>query len=1139
MAFDIDKLEITVSPDNIPIVIGKYKKIYINIKNKNISDWAYNLSLSLNLADGLLVSSSDMPYSNYKINSDGLSTIEWINIKDLAPNETDFSFSIEIKCNENFKDENIIPFDYVFSDCSIKTTIDTKPRGNFDIGNEKLSKTININPYAVRYSINIQMPSKMPKGAGYNPNISDYAYPFTCNITIDNNIRESTLVNIRFTAGNGLRYLGNLNASGTDKEKFINPLIFYPSGNNNNVKLQWFSVNLSQGSLNNISFNLAIWDRYTEKGKENTGDIINHGSIITSTVEGFGEYNLQSSFDIKAMDIIIDKSSDKYTIDVDDILTDTLTLKVNQYHDIDSVLVIDFLPDGQEYSGYVGIEPSEIYKDNITGTTSIIYNLGNLFALSSKTINFKAKVLPSYVSTVYPVSCGDVFINSCSIEGINHDFSENVSDASSIKQDIKKPAVQKSILNFYYRNDIIKNISSLSPFDKVEFLLTYNAASIKAYQRQIKIDDFFPTLLDIENINFYYEGYVPAGLMPYKIDPYGLRWELGDVPGNSYFKVRFICSVLDTNYVPSFKFNLLKMSGINKDNKSYSSRFQENLTFGVPNITLTKAVSGPNINAIKIGEKYSFNITISNMESLSLNATDAFDFELIDNLSEYFNLDVSSVKVIGSGQYLTPVIDSLYIKVPIKKLLLNQSLTLSYDVIINPNLTAGSVIAKSCTSSSPYSQPYNPSIPNYKYEGLDKTFSITLKAQNVTITKSYDNNIKMAGSSIDYLINITVPKGTKALNLSVSDALPQGQSFLGNYTRNGEAISVTQSTNKITYPEEALLDASLSSITIQYGFTAMITDVSYTIGQIITNQTNLSSVKWKTFEQNIITKTSSKTVAVNNPNIIPSVMLKNISLNDLSFLPSTNIKDENIIDIQIKAYNNSNIGAKNIYLEGILPDILNFISFLYMESGNAFYDTENKKWMWQIDSINKGSSLNLLIRCRAVKNLLSGYNIKFNCKALSYLNEIDYSKIYGPSISMDATLYVPAALSFTPHPLYKINESSAFVIGYRGGYTSVEYSIVNKGYGIDSFNLSITPFSYSYSIFVDRKKIADVPKDTPFSQDITELSNLPSDSLKKLYLLIYIPYDTPLGKTETFNMTLKSLSTPSIYKTITTTISDP
>ncbi|SKA97210.1 hypothetical protein SAMN05443428_12418 [Caloramator quimbayensis] len=1139
MAFDIDKLEITVSPLNIPIVIGKNKKIRIGIKNKNTFDWAYNLSITLNLADGLTVYLSDIPYSSYNYNLDGLSKIEWINIKDLSPNETDFNFDIELKCSEKFKDNSDIPFDYAFSGCYIKTSIDTKPRGSFDTGNEKLSKTLNINPYTVRYSINIQMPSKMPKGAGYSPNLSDYAYPFTCNLIIDNNTRESTLTNIRFTAGNGLRYLGNLSANGTESDKFLNPLIFYPSGNSNNVKLEWFNVNLSQGSLNNIYFNLAIWDRYTKKGIENTGDFITHGSIITSTAEGFGQYNIESTYDIMVMDIIIEKSSDKYTIDVDDILINTLNLKVNQYHSIDSVLAFDLLPDGQDYIDYIEVKPSEIFKDTTTGTTKITYNLLNLPPLYSKTIIFKAKVLPSYISTIYPVSCGDVFINSCSIEGINHDLNQSVSDSSSIKQSIKKPSIQKSIINFYYRNDIIKNISSLSPFDKVEFLLTYDATSIRAYQRQIKIDDFFPTLLDIENINFQYEGYVSSGLTPYKIDPYGLRWELGDVPKNSYFKVRFICSVLDINYVPSFKFNLLKMSGINKDNLSYSSRSQVELSFGIPNITLNKTVSGPNVNAIKTGEKYTFNITISNIESLNLTATDAFDFEVLDNLSEYFNLDVSSVKVTGSGQYLEPVIESSSIKLPIKKLLINQSLTLKYDVIINDNLTAGTVITKNCNSTSPYSQPYNPSITNYRYEGLDKTFSVTLKAQNVTISKSYDNNIKMAGSSIDYLINITVPKGTKALNLSVSDTIPQGQNFTGNYTRNGKIVSVTQNGNKITYPEETLLDASLTPITIQYGFTAMITDVSYTIGQITTNQTNSASVKWKTFEQSIITKSASKTVVVNNPNIIPSILLKNISLNDLSFLPYTNIKDENIVDIQIKALSNSNIGTKSIKLEGMLPEILNFISFLSIESGSAVFDEENKKWLWEIESINKGLSSILLIRCKTAKNLLSGYNTKFNCKALSYLNEISYSKIYGPVNSSDATLYVPANLSFTPHPLYRKSENSAYIIGYRGGYTSVEYSIVNKGYGIDSFNLSITPFSYSYSIFIDRKKIADIPKDTAFSQDIPELSSLPSESSKRLYLSIYIPYDAPLDKTETFNMTLKSLSTPSVYKTMITTISDP
>ncbi|MDO7203743.1 isopeptide-forming domain-containing fimbrial protein [Paraclostridium bifermentans] len=151
--------------------------------------------------------------------------------------------------------------------------------------------------------------------------------------------------------------------------------------------------------------------------------------------------------------------------------------------------------------------------------------------------------------------------------------------------------------------------------------------------------------------------------------------------------------------------NLMKLKGINTYGYAYSNRAQVNFNIGTPNLQLTKAVNGPNKNAIKSNEVYTYSVTISNTNNLGTE-TDAFNFTLSDTLSSWFTLDSSSLKVSGSGSYSSINIQNNNIVVSISKLAPGQSLTLNYKVTISSVLAPGVNITTTATNTNPYSQVY-------------------------------------------------------------------------------------------------------------------------------------------------------------------------------------------------------------------------------------------------------------------------------------------------------------------------------------------------------------------------------------------------------------------------------------------------
>lgn len=111
---DSNMLNIIVSnTQKIPIIIGNTSTFSITIQNLSTVQRFYNLGLTITIPDGLVLSTSTFSQTSSITNADNSITYSWVNMKDLAPMEVNFTFSITVKCNTKFKNGTVIPFGYI------------------------------------------------------------------------------------------------------------------------------------------------------------------------------------------------------------------------------------------------------------------------------------------------------------------------------------------------------------------------------------------------------------------------------------------------------------------------------------------------------------------------------------------------------------------------------------------------------------------------------------------------------------------------------------------------------------------------------------------------------------------------------------------------------------------------------------------------------------------------------------------------------------------------------------------------------------------------------------------------------------------------------------------------------------------
>ncbi|WP_373600688.1 isopeptide-forming domain-containing fimbrial protein [Paraclostridium bifermentans] len=1123
---------------NVSIVIGTTSNFNMNIKNLSENQRLYNLGLSITLPDGLSLSDSSIPYTSSTTDIDNNTVYSWVNLKDLAPMEVDFSINVTLKCNNTFINGDLIEFGYNFPILSVSCSVDTMPRGSYDEFNEILTELIEMTYVSSRFDGTINTSKKVLKGAGTSIELSDYTQVYTSTCIFTNNSISTSLVNITILLEDGIRYIGNIQVTGAYASMFLNPIINTVTIDGKAyTQLYYSNIYLIESSYIKLTFSYAIWNQYNN----NQGAFIAHGTSLNmslSMVSADSEYMASSyySFSFLAMDLIILTSISKSIVDIRESIIYSYIYKVGQYYNIQNITVHYFLPDGITYVSS-SVDPTSVVDDATLKVYYMTYN----FALSTQnsifTVNINA-IMDDYYrykldgnNNPLPAIAFDNFLVTTDISGILIGPLTQVTDSSSVGSSINIGSINKEFIQAYYKDGTPKSISTLAPLDLAEYTLYYNASNLEAIQKQVYIDDFFPLSAGpIDNLNYIYTDKNPINL-PELISPHGVDFYYGDVEGGSYFTINFKVAI-DSLGSPSQNINLMKLKGVNTYGYAYSDRDQVVVNIGKPNITLSKTVSGPNKNGIKANEVYTYTVTINNTNNLG-SETDAFDFTLSDTLSEnLFVLNPDSIIVSGTGDYNQTTINN-NIDVYINKLSPGQSITLTYDVGIISTIAPGVSITTTATNTNPYSQVYDSESDNFRYTNLNKSASVTISSKNITIQKTNLSNTFKVGSSINYSIIITVPKGTIAYGLYVEDILPNNdQRYIGPAYKNGVLVTPEIVGNKVTFPTEEIIDAIDVNRSIVYTLKAKIDDSANTIGVSTSIQGNTANCYYQVSpEGSFRTRTSRLNVVVNHPSISIDLSVTDKTTYGV-YTQIANINNSSILQFKLLFKNNSPISLKNAIIEIPIDD-----NFIFSSIGNtglcsANYNSSDRKIIINVPNLNGDTTGYMFFTVFLVPNLLSSTTIDTQATTISYYNDISTTKVYGGEQSNLISCVLQPNLTLTPDPIYKINDTTSFIVTSPGNTAVILDYFRNTGGGHDSFNLIIQEVNVDYTLYIDNVKIADVPANTLYEMDLPEMSNLAPNTSKVIKITATIPVDQPLGIRYDFLVTAKSKSSPYPEKTV-------
>ncbi|MGD0153019.1 MAG: hypothetical protein ABSC17_04540 [Thermacetogeniaceae bacterium] len=1021
---------VSLAPVPLQAVIGFNTTGTLSFSNTNLVDKAYNLTIVATIPDGVSFASAALPPTQIVNNPDGTITLSWINIKDLAPHELNYQFAITLHSDDIFRATGLpVPFDTPLAAVNVAATVDTLPRGNDNPGNIKITKTATSNFIPLRYSLVKSGPGKMPKGAGLLAPPTVPRWPYNYTLTVQNNIRVASTVTLVDNLPNGIRYLDSLTVSGPDAVTLSAPTVIAPPAQNF-VTLNWGTVTLSPLSTNVITFQVAIWDNFTVGGVENNGSRITHMTPLlnSATLNGLSG-PVTSTLTTDAMDATIDKSVASNSTDVGITNTYSLVYKINQYDPVNDFTITDTLSDGQSF---ISGTP---YPDAVTvvsGVTTLVWHIGHLPTGAQGTISFSSLTDPNYVSPPGPVSAGDNLTNNVSANGTNADFGTATPDSSGVTLTVATPTMTKQVLNYFYKNGTPKGYSVAAPGDLIEFRLTYDASTINASQLGILIDDFFPyNMGPLTGIPITYGGTAPAPPPPATIDPHGLRWTLGTLPGNSTFIATFQVPVENVSFVGSLN-NLGKLSGNNSAGLAYSARDQVAIAFGAPNITLNKTVTGPDVNAIKAGETYTYSITIANPEDVNNTTVDAFDIDLTDVIPPGLTYVPGSISASGSGTFNPPAVIGQNVSLHILKLAPAGILTLTYSVTVDPGVPAGGVFTNNANSTNPYSQPFSGS-GDFQYSGQNRHAETTLRSKSVILAKTPSPVFAKIGDTVTYIITATVPQGTSVYNLQVVDTYPSAtQLYQDNATKDGLPVTPMVVPGTVTFPVVPLIAAIGSDVSVTYTFDIRVTGGTH-LPPYIDNQNDSATVSWELSPGVPATPvTVTVPLQVRTPHLAGRKEQRNVTTGSIFTALNVQYSPGDTVAYRI---NLTNDGAETAF-NTVLTDILNPLLAFNTGSFSATLGTPSfaaGTVTWNIPQISAGATATLIFTATTLPGVAAGGNVPDFASFDYFTNNNGFQIGYFNNLTNTVALV---------SPLVAINKNASPAIGKIGDDITYTLTVV-------------------------------------------------------------------------------------------------
>lgn len=240
-------------------------------------------------------------------------------------------------------------------------------------------------------NIAIDAPLSLLKGAGLLNTAFLPANIYRVKIILSNKTDDSSLCSFSVTLGNGIHYMNNLHMVGPDNIILSKISVAEPnlSIGNNNVIVFANNISLSADSENIISFDICLFDRYTENCSENSGKKIPHGSDIFFNGHLIYDSRVDScSFKSKAKDYEVTVECEDDKISIGETTKFYINCKAGQYDMVRGVYVRSILDHGLDFvADSSNMEPRNVYS--FDKRTVLKWDIGGLQPSEDKRIGYK------------------------------------------------------------------------------------------------------------------------------------------------------------------------------------------------------------------------------------------------------------------------------------------------------------------------------------------------------------------------------------------------------------------------------------------------------------------------------------------------------------------------------------------------------------------------------------------------------------------------------------------------------------------------------------------------------------------------------------------------------------------------------
>lgn len=1099
---------------NGSLLLGGEKEFSFSLSNLSDSEKMYNVSAILTLSNNLSIVSS-VPSWTYSDTSDN--TYTTTNFKDFSANEVNIPISYNISSANMVFGKDITYFGESVG-VSLNVTWDSMPRGSEDIGNIEYYTTftflININ----RLELITSLPSKQLKGAGSSTSEATNTFSFI--LSVYNTTEISSTFTLENILPNGFRYLGEYTYLIEPATSTI-PIPTISDLNENNQQIMtWSNITLLQGEYFSVEFSCSIYERYAESQTFNIGEIITHGTELTSYLSLLGEdIIIEEVASTTAMDLIIFASQTETVVDIGIMYDLFYSITIGGYFSFENLSLYCEVSDGLSI---LSAPTGTIGGFSIEGYTPVTFAIDSMIANETLTKTISVIVDELYTLDEDFVYSGDIFTTFSVIEGTNTETAEIAMDTGSNSQQITLPTITKELISIQYRNGTAKTIDTVAPLDFITYRLRYDSTGISAVQKNILLDDFFPLDCDLptdENVVQLQGDFISSET----ISPHGLRWILGDLTEPTIWEIEVTAQVLE-DATDLLNDNLFKLTGDKKNGETYSLR--ENVTFvlGMPNITFTRVIEDVDINAIKSSDVLKAVITIVNEQSDT--ATDAFNFRMIANLSGGVTFDPSGIVVTeGTGSVSDVVTTDTTASITIDRLLVGEYLVLTYYADI-PDLVAPSTTYTVASQLEiPYTQYYDVLEDNVKYLTSAYKSNYTINSEAIDISYYTDKTTAEIGEDLNYTFKSTVPLGTVIYNYSLEDLLHEHQVYVGNAYINGEEVIPSISDNTIIFPELAELDSRELAQDVEYKFTANILSGGTESQEL---QTSTATFLYEDSTGTEFSDFATTTVTIGNPQLTLSVTSSGETI-------YTN-KDSTIT---INIGNSGEAGITDLVVNVPLSSDVVYKSSTTTKGTLIFDEDSNTLTFSMGDEIFETTdNVTITITLRCDSETYSGDTFSFYAQSLPYKNTESETQEY-PSVTSQ-TFYLTAepSLLLSIYAPYRNQNHQGYVMVSPNTTATVPYNIINNGGGIDSVILSVTASKYPYTINVGSTIYATVPENTAYSGTPAPLEDLTVGTINTIDLVFAIP-DTQLYDTNPFVVTATSATDESVTMSIDTFMIDP